>query len=55
MKPKTRELCDNARKIQNILGLGYHLAVWPNSAGKDCYWLVPDGGQPYEGVYIAVK
>lgn len=50
-----KQLCDNARKIQDILAQGYYIATWPNSEGKDCYYLVPNGKQPHEGSYLSAK
>ena len=48
-----KRLCDDSRKIQSILSRGqYKIKKWPNAEGKDNYYLVPRGKQPWEGVYI---
>lgn len=48
-----KRLCEDARKIQSILSRGqYKIKKWPNTDGKDNYYLVPIGKQPWEGVYI---
>lgn len=46
------QLCEDARKIQTILAKGYSIKVWPNAQGKNNYYLVPDGKNPWEGAYI---
>ena len=55
MKKDNKELCSNARKIQDILAKGYHIAEWFNAAGGVMYYLVEDGKSPWEGAYISAK
>lgn len=45
----------NVSRIYNILKQGYYLVVWPNAYGEDCFWLVEDGKEPSEGIYISHK
>jgi len=55
MATKKNDIYLNASRIYNILKQGYHLAVWPNVYGEDCFWLVEDGKKPSEGIYISHK
>lgn len=55
MNKENKQLCEDARKIQNILAKGgYSIRKWM-TGGKDSkynYYLVPNGKNPWEGVYI---
>lgn len=52
-----RQLCEDARKIQDILAKGnYTIKKWfiggNQKQPKYNYYLVPNDKQPWEGVYI---
>ena len=56
-KDKNKQLCEDAAKIQSILSKGgYEIRKWYGGTGKDIkynLYLVPEGKQPWEGVYIS--
>lgn len=48
-----KRLCTHAARIKNILKEGYHLKQYQLSqGGGEAIYLVQDGKQPSEGVYI---